>query len=281
MARRTSLGHVQTKAFSQNDVIFREGDESSEAYRLLSGHVEISIATRDGARSLARLAAGEFFGEMSLIDDKPRSATATALTDCEVEVIHEENFAARVLGDPGNLHVYLRTLFDRLRATDALLQWHLNRASAPGQPRSSIDAALHATGASAQGPGSAPAAAGPPRLRVISTSVGELQSDVLVTKIPFRIGRATQGGHGLAPLAPNDLSLPDHLPYQVSRNHCVIEDSGHGLLVRDLGSRLGTIVNGVKLGIDFDSFVAPLKPGDNILTLGDASGPHHFRVIVL
>jgi hypothetical protein len=271
---------VQTKTFSQGDVVFREGDESSEAYRILSGHVEISIATLEGARSLARLGAGEFFGEMSLIDDKPRSATATALADCEVEVIHEENFEARVLGDAGNLHVYLRTLFDRLRATDALLQWHLNRASTPGQPKSSIDAALHAAAAGAQ-PGSVPAAAESPRLRLISTTVGDAPTDVTVAKIPFRIGRDTQGGHGLAPLAPNDLSIPDHLPYQISRNHCVIEQRGPGLLVRDLGSRLGTIVNGTKLGIDYDSFVAPLSPGDNVLTLGDVSGPHHFRLIVL
>jgi hypothetical protein len=272
---------VQTKTFSQGDVIFREEDESSEAYRILSGHVEISIATHDGARTLAQLTAGDFFGEMSLIDDKPRSATATALTDCEVEVIHEQNFEERVLGDPGNLHVYLRTLFDRLRATDALLQWHLNRAAAPGQPKSSIDAALHGAGAHKQRPATPPAAEGLPRLRLNSTSIGEVQTDVTVTKIPFRIGRATEGGHGLMPLAHNDLSIPDRLPYHVSRNHCVIEDGDHGLQVRDLGSRRGTIVNGAKLGIDHESFVAPLKPGDNIFTLGDAHGPHHFRLIVL
>jgi CRP-like cAMP-binding protein len=281
MARRTSLGHVQTKAFSQNDVIFREGDESSEAYRLLSGHVEISIATRDGARSLARLAAGEFFGEMSLIDDKPRSATATALTDCEVEVIHEENFAARVLGDPGNLHVYLRTLFDRLRATDALLQWHLNRASAPGQPRSSVDEALRASGAGAHAPESSDRSAGAARFRLTSASPHEDAVDVTVSWIPFRIGRVTQGGHGFVPLTPNDLSIPDQLPYQVSRNHCVVEQSGDDLVVRDLGSRLGTIVNGTPLGIDFESFVAPLKPGENTLTIGTAVGPHQFRLEVL
>jgi len=278
---RPSLGSVQTKTFPQGAVVFREGDESNEAYRILSGHVEISIATVDGAKTLAQLTAGDFFGEMSLIDDKPRSATATALTDCEVEVIHERNFAARVLGDQGNLHVYLRTLFDRLRATDALLQWHLNRAAAPGQPKSSIDAALHEAGARTQRFAAAHASEGIPRLRLHSTSIGEVQTDVTVSKIPFRIGRATEGGHGLAPLAPNDLSIPDRQPYQVSRNHCVIDDSGHDLYVRDLGSRRGTIVNGVQLGIDFDTFIAPLKPGDNILTLGDARGSHHFRVVVL
>jgi len=270
---------VQTRTFSKGDVIFREGDESSEAYRLISGEVEISIGTRGGARTLARLSAGEFFGEMSLIDDKPRSATATALTDCEVELIHEDNFSARVIGDPANLQHYLRTLFDRLRATDALLQWHLNKATQAGQEKSSVEAALR--GASPTQTVPSPPAADSARLRLTSAPPGAGDIDVAVTKIPFRIGRATQGGHGLAPLAPNDLSLPDQKPYQVSRNHCIIERGEAGYQVRDLGSRVGTVVNGTPLGIEFDAFTAPLRQGSNTLVLGDASGPHHFRVEVL
>jgi CRP-like cAMP-binding protein len=270
---------VQTKTYSKGDVIFREGDESSEAYRIVSGDVEISIDTRGGARRVARLPAGELFGEMSLIDDKPRSATAAALTDCEVEVIHEENFTTRVLGDPDNLHLYLRTLFDRLRATDSLLRWHINKASPAGHPKASVEAALH--GVAAQAPSTVSGADAPARLRLTSTSDQGKKTDVAVTKIPFRIGRATQGGHGFSPLTPNDLSIPDQKPYHVSRNHCVIERSGDNFLVRDLGSRLGTVVNGTPLGIEFEAFVAPLKPGENTVVLGDNSGPHHFRVEVL
>lgn len=269
---------MEKKTYSEGDVIFSEGDESSEAYRLLSGNVEISITTQGGARSLARLSVGEFFGEMSLIDDKPRSATATALTACEVEVITEANFSARVLGEPENLNLYLRTLFDRLRSTDALLRWHLNKAAAPGRARSSVEAALHK---SVELPAKArPAPAASARIHLSSVSSEGAVADVAVTKIPFRIGRATRGGHGLAPLAPNDLSIPDEQPYHVSRNHCVIERSRDNFVVRDLGSRLGTIVNGAALGIEFDSFVAPLHAGENTLVLGTASGPHHFKVVV-
>jgi CRP-like cAMP-binding protein len=269
---------VQTKKFSKGDVIFQEGDESSEAYRLLAGEVEITISTVGGPKALARLSSGEFFGEMSLIDDKPRSATATALADCEVEVFHEENFSTRVLGDPGNLHHYVRTLLDRIRSTDALLQWHLNKVSPGGQPKASAEAVL-------RGPaGQMPPAASPTvpvRLRLTSTTNLGTGTDLNITKIPFRIGRVTQGGHGLSPLAPNDLSVPDEKPYHVSRNHCVIERSGDSYLVRDFGSRSGTIVNGTPIGISFDAFVAPLKPGENTLVLGAHEGPHHFNVVVL
>ena len=50
--------------------------------------------------------------------------------------------------------------------------------------------------------------------------------------------------------------------------------------MRDFGSKVGTIVNGVPLGIAFDSFVAPLQSGENTLTLGAKDGPHHFRINV-
>jgi hypothetical protein len=269
---------VETKKFTRGEVIFREGDESSEAYRLLSGEVEISINTTNGARSLARLTEGAFFGEMSLIDDQPRSATATALTDCEAEVISEENFSARVLEDPTNLEHYLRTLFDRLRATDALLQWHLNRSATNGHSRSTVESAIHAGAEPARPAGHAPLEVARLHLKAVPGNCAG--TDLALRKVPFRIGRATQGGHGLAPLAPNDLSIVDQKPYQISRNHCVIERSGETHLVRDLGSRLGTIVNGTPLGIDFGSFVAPLQQGENVLVLGAEASPHRFTISV-
>ncbi|OAI58154.1 hypothetical protein AYO49_00120 [Verrucomicrobiaceae bacterium SCGC AG-212-N21] len=272
---------MEKKTFTMGEVIFREGDESSEAYRLLRGAVEISIETVSGPKVLGRISEGEFFGEMSLIDDKPRSATATALAHCEAEVFHEENFSERVLGDPDNLQLYLRTLFDRLRSTDALLQWHLNRAGATGQPKASVEAALRNTGISpaAESLGAMITLEAPGRLHLKSATELESGVDLNVVKFPFRIGRATNG-QGPSPLAPNDLSIPDHRPFHISRNHCIIERSGGSFLVRDFGSKLGTIVNGVPLGMAYDSFVAPLQPGENTLILGAQEGPHHFRILV-
>jgi hypothetical protein len=263
---------MDTRTFSKGEVIFREGEESSEAYRLLTGEVEISIGTRAGERPLAQLAPGVFFGEMSLIDDKPRSATATALTECSVEVFHEDNFVARVLGDAGNLHLYLSTLFDRIRSTDALLQWHLNKSAPAGQGKTTVEVALRG-GSAAVPAGTAPA------VHLTSSSGRGRHVDVAVTRFPFRIGRATDG-HGPSPLAPNHLSIPDEKPYHVSRNHCIIERSGDRIMVHDFGSKVGTIVNGTRLGTEFDSFVAPLKPGENTLVLGSEASPHHFRVVV-
>lgn len=274
---------MQTKTFSKGEIIFREGEDSSEAYRLLSGDVEISIATDSGPKTLARLSPGVFFGEMSLIDDKPRSATATALTDCKVEVFHEDNFNARVLGDAGNLHLYLTTLFDRIRSTDALLQRHLNKSAPAGQRRPSVESALHSESNRSDGAPRSAASHSVAKLRLTScydkTGWKGRRIDVDLTKLPFRIGRATDG-RGPSPLAPNDLSLTDEKPYHISRNHCIIERSGESFFVRDFGSRVGTIVNGTPLGTDFDSLVAPLRPGENTLILGSEDGPHHFSLTI-
>ena len=67
------------KTFESGELIFREGDDSNEAYWILSGKVEISIGTPQGRSILTTLDRGEIFGEMGLVDDRPRAATARAL----------------------------------------------------------------------------------------------------------------------------------------------------------------------------------------------------------
>src|SRR6201986_4701533 len=108
--------------FQPGELIFREGDESSEAYWVLSGKVEISIDTPKGRSVLTTLEEGEIFGEMGMIDDLPRAATARALTATEVDVVNERDFHLEILRDEGRLMPYLDMLFERLRSTNAMLR---------------------------------------------------------------------------------------------------------------------------------------------------------------
>lgn len=82
------------------------------------------------------------------------------------------------------------------------------------------------------------------------------------------------------PFAGNDLSIRDGVPFQISRNHCVIEKMGNRIAVRDRGSTVGTVVNGRAIGVNCDDIVAQLKRGANELFLGAAEGPHYFTVTV-
>jgi pSer/pThr/pTyr-binding forkhead associated (FHA) protein len=102
---------------------------------------------------------------------------------------------------------------------------------------------------------------------------------VEIRKFPFRIGRH-EDHEGLSGFGRVDLALDDHRPYSISRGHCLIERTSDGFVVRDCGSRLGTILNGTPLGADAPETTAPLNPGENRLILGTEEGHHEYRVTV-
>lgn len=78
---------VQT-VFSAGEVIFRQGYPGDHAYIIKRGEVEIVLENVDGSEEIvATLGEGEMFGEMAVMDDAPRSATARAKTDCALQVM--------------------------------------------------------------------------------------------------------------------------------------------------------------------------------------------------
>ena len=116
---------MNQRHFKAGEVIFQEGEISHEAFFLVSGTVEISIKSGDGSVVLGRLGPGEIFGEMGMITDRPRSATARALDSTTVESINEAEFENAILAQPERMHSYLGTLFDRIPTTDLLphMEW--------------------------------------------------------------------------------------------------------------------------------------------------------------
>lgn len=78
------------REFSKGEVIFSAGEEADVAYVVRQGTVEIT-SVRNGTSELVEvLAQGDFFGEMALVDNQPRSATATALEDVVLAVFTKE-----------------------------------------------------------------------------------------------------------------------------------------------------------------------------------------------
>ena len=75
---------------------FREGEDADELFVIKSGYVQIQI----GNRIMAELTADSIFGEMALIDDEPRSATAVAITDVELVPVSEKQFLFLVSQTP-------------------------------------------------------------------------------------------------------------------------------------------------------------------------------------
>jgi len=99
------------EAFNAGEILFEEGDAGETAYLIRSGEVEILHLIGNEERILARLGRGEIFGEMSLIDNQPRMATARVSADAELSVISRENIQAR-LGRLETSDTVLRRLID-------------------------------------------------------------------------------------------------------------------------------------------------------------------------
>ena len=93
------------------EVVFREYDMGSEMYVILEGEVELSI----GSKVVETLGPGEPFGEMALIDQSPRTASATAKTACKLAVIPEKRFLFMVQTTPHFALQIMKVMADRLR----------------------------------------------------------------------------------------------------------------------------------------------------------------------
>jgi len=76
-----------TVSFAAGDIIFREGDAPTTAFLVESGTTEIYRGSPEAPQTLGQLGPGDLLGEMAVIDDSPRSASARAATDCVLTVI--------------------------------------------------------------------------------------------------------------------------------------------------------------------------------------------------
>ncbi|MEM8960096.1 MAG: cyclic nucleotide-binding domain-containing protein [Acidobacteriota bacterium] len=104
------------------DAIFLEGDLGTEMYVIQEGHVALSRKVGDEQRQLAVLEPGDFFGEMSILEDLPRSATARASGDCRLLQINGSTFDHMLRKNPEIAVRMMRKLSRRLRETNRLLR---------------------------------------------------------------------------------------------------------------------------------------------------------------
>ena len=97
------------------EVIFREYDMGAEMYVVLEGQVDLRI----GDTIVETLGPGEPFGEMALIDQAPRTATAIARSACKLAVIPEKRFLFMVQTTPHFALRLMKVMADRLRKMNA------------------------------------------------------------------------------------------------------------------------------------------------------------------
>jgi uncharacterized membrane protein len=103
-------------------MIFDQGDRGSEMYIVAQGHVNIHLPGENSRRvSLKDITVGEYFGELALFDEKPRSASALATTDALLLELSRETLSSYLERRPRAAMAILRTMGERLRETNAML----------------------------------------------------------------------------------------------------------------------------------------------------------------
>lgn len=110
------------KEMPKGTVLCREGEPGKEMYVLQSGKVAISKKVRDVEKVLAVLGPGEFFGEMAIISNKPRNASAIVEEDARLLVIDPKTFEAMIRGNSEIAVRMIKKLAERLSEADSQIE---------------------------------------------------------------------------------------------------------------------------------------------------------------
>jgi CRP/FNR family cyclic AMP-dependent transcriptional regulator len=134
-------------AFPANNTIFTQGQEGRSLYIVVSGQVRVHLKDQD----LAQLAKGTCFGEMSLFDAEPRSASVTTLEPCECLLLTQQQLYEAIDETPGIAINIIRLLSRRIRELnhDLNIQKQQQQALAASAPlaasQSALDRALNSS----------------------------------------------------------------------------------------------------------------------------------------
>jgi CRP/FNR family cyclic AMP-dependent transcriptional regulator len=115
-----SIGYE--KHLRSGEVLFKEGDVGDEMYLIRSGKIRIVKDLEGTKKTLAVIGEGEFFGEMALLDKRPRSAAAIAETDAKLIIVDRNAFLSSVNKNPFIKYI-IETLTTRLRKTNNMLKY--------------------------------------------------------------------------------------------------------------------------------------------------------------
>ncbi len=137
IASLARLGGV--KKFGVDEVFFNFGDPGHEMFIILKGSVGVFISTYDGfPAKVAELKSGDFFGEMSLLETMPRSATISALEETVVLVINNNNFEQVIAQQPSLALRIMKGMSNRLRQQNEEMSF-LKRGAKPDEDEGSAD----------------------------------------------------------------------------------------------------------------------------------------------
>jgi CRP/FNR family transcriptional regulator, cyclic AMP receptor protein len=114
---------ARKRSFRSGEIIFHKGDPGNSMFLIIAGQVKIVLPAEGGDEVLLGvLDGGEWFGELSIIDGHPRSATIVATEPTETLMVHRDDFIRAVHAHPNVALDLLQVLARRLRETDQIVQ---------------------------------------------------------------------------------------------------------------------------------------------------------------
>ena len=271
------------RQFRPGEIIFRAGDRSSTICRLATGRAEL-IAHQDGAEAaVAVLVAGDTVGELEALSGRPRDSTLRALTEVEIDYLQPGDFLQWVSEDR-------TTALDLIQRLSTALQDDQDRwgddpiGHRPGHDKINGAVARSEPPAVFQSPASASRHEADnerlmlfPGNRALNSTIPECGMEI--ASLPFTVGRMSERREPRLVLVP-DLLIEESSPFLLSRAHFLITREINGIVVRDLGSTHGTMVNGTKLADHKPDDVARLKTGENTIRAGGPKSPYLFKVVL-
>jgi len=121
-AANALMASMTASRLERGDVLFREGDRGDRLYVIGEGKIKLGLTSIDGRENLlAILGPGEMFGELSLFDPGPRTATATAVAETQLIALGHEDLNTFLSGRPAVATTMLAALARRLRRTNEAL----------------------------------------------------------------------------------------------------------------------------------------------------------------
>ncbi|MES1242454.1 MAG: cyclic nucleotide-binding domain-containing protein [Acidobacteriota bacterium] len=239
--KKTAAGYILE--LSEGDYVFREGELGTEMYIIHEGKVEILSGTGSSEQLLSVLEKGDFFGEMSILEDLPRAASARAVTDVKLLQINGSTFDQLLRNNPEIAVRMMRKLARRLRETDELLR------SSTEHRQAALSVSREMPRMNVQVPGEGPE-------RLLHGSSG--MEFPLATGAETTVGRkdAVTGIYPDIDLSPLDQQR------SISRRHAKIYRRGGKFFVgEEIGTMNSTFVNGARLETGVPS---EIRNGDEV-----------------
>lgn len=276
---------VTLRQFAANEVIIHENEPGEFAYIIEKGLVEITKILEGKRVHIARLEKGAAFGEMSMIDEMPRSATVTAREETLVREIHRDDLYNTMKDNPEAVMVILNRIFERLRESNMQLAQARLQTQKNQQPMNEPSTTSASAGAGlASGSRISGDVINVPDVATMQTvcllegitieAADAMPQNPLSFEIfPFKIGRKSRD-----PIVSNHLEIEDRAPLQVSRHHVSIVKVGDKIGVVDRGSQLGASVDGVRIGGKASPGPVFFQGSEGLLVLGPETSPYRFKI---